>query len=111
MWGRLELTGERFSAIEVLRRDQLDFAASQAVAESRTDETSLEETLDSRIGYDNPLARVRDVDSLSAIIRLRRGGQPSNIEDSKALFVTTNIEIVRAAGDYVGATALPGTIT
>lgn len=61
------------------------------------DETKLEATLDEKVGYNNPRAKYRDIDSLAAIYRLRRGSFPLYLEDCNAIFITTNPTLVRAA--------------
>jgi len=45
--------------------------------------------------YRNPLALKRDVDSISAIMRLRRGALPFYYEDCGAIFITTNRRLNR----------------
>jgi len=62
------------------------------------DEQALERVLENRIGYgdDRARARIRDVNSLSGIHRLRRGRPYFHIEECKAMFVTTNSSLVRA---------------
>lgn len=74
------------------------------------DEAALEEQLGTAIPYRNLEARHRDVDSVAAIMRLRRGREFSLVEDCRALFVTTNGELVRVAREFFYAEALPGTI-
>lgn len=47
--------------------------------------------------YSNPLALKRDVDSISAIMRLRRGIVSYHYEDCGAIFITTNHRLNRIA--------------
>jgi hypothetical protein len=54
------------------------------------DEKKLAEEINRKISYGNSFALEKDVDSISAIYRIRRGRLSHNIEDSKAIFVTTN---------------------
>jgi len=74
------------------------------------DEAELERVLDNEVRYSNPQARVRDVDSISAIIRLRRGREFFVIEESRALFVTTNSSLSRAVQFFL-RDATPGAVT
>jgi hypothetical protein len=61
------------------------------------DEVTLEETLDRAIHYKNPKTRQYDVDSLSAIHRLRRGSSSSEFERCDHVLVTDNDRLVHAA--------------
>ncbi len=58
------------------------------------DEPKLLEILEEKIPYHSPFAAQRDVDSVAAIMRLRKGGDFFFIEECKALFVTTNNALV-----------------
>ena len=60
------------------------------------DETKLGEVLAEEIRYRRDGPRMRDVDSISAIMRLREGKVAHLYEDSRALFVTTNAALARA---------------
>lgn len=62
--------------------------------------TQLEDRLQDAIGYQNPGARVHDVESLVAIHALRRGSRPSRLEKASAVFVTTNTTLARAAHGF-----------
>ncbi|MYE45578.1 MAG: hypothetical protein F4X25_02275 [Chloroflexi bacterium] len=67
------------------------------------DESRLAELLDAEVGpggYANPNARDKDVDSLTAIHRLRGGGHFVHLEDARAVFVTTNAAVARASSKY-----------
>lgn len=70
------------------------------VAEYQIDESELDGLLQDTIHYVSDQARVRDVESLSAIYRLRKGGQYPIIEECHALFVTTNALVVRVSGKF-----------
>ncbi len=61
------------------------------------DELQLEKSLRENIGYRNEKALVRDIASVAAISRLRRGNQPRILEECRALFVTTNYNLVKCA--------------
>ena len=54
------------------------------------DEEGFADHLDTSMGYKNPRARDRDVASVSAIARLRKGHKYARIEDCVAVFMTTN---------------------
>lgn len=66
------------------------------------DEGSLESKLQSYVHYRESATRIFDVDSLSAIHRLRRGIRSSKLEDTSAVLVTNNSEIVRASREFDG---------
>jgi hypothetical protein len=68
------------------------------------DETQLEIELGSLIRYQHDRARRYDVDSLSAIHRLRKGEDSSNIERTRAIFITTNAAVARASSNFAGET-------
>jgi hypothetical protein len=71
------------------------------VHEYTVDEKALATHLDAIIKYYNPNARDRDVDSISAVIRLRENHKIRDLESSRALFVTTNVELARAANYFL----------
>ena len=58
--------------------------------EYQVDEDALREILEEGVDYSRQQQISRDVDSISAVMRLRRGRRPVRIEESGALFVTTN---------------------
>jgi hypothetical protein len=62
-----------------------------------------------------PPALVRDVASVSAIMRLRKGRNAHEVENARALFVTSNSGLVRAAkvflADDLGQNSVPPCIT
>lgn len=64
------------------------------------DEGMLTQALESDIGYKNPMALQRDVDSIASIPRLRQGRDYYSIEKCKAIFVTQNSHLVRASRRY-----------
>jgi hypothetical protein len=66
------------------------------------DESRLEAVLDGEIHYKNRNALLRDVDSLTAIFRLRRGNEYRNLERCRAIFVTHNVNLVAASRKYMG---------
>ncbi len=59
-------------------------------------ERTLDEELQKTIRYRNENARFRDVDSISAIVRLRKNYETHHIEDCGAVFVTTNLALARS---------------
>jgi len=65
------------------------------------DEQDLNSKLSEEIGYRNVNAIERDVDSVSAILRLRKGKNYARIEDCRALFVTTNSNLVNFINSYL----------
>jgi hypothetical protein len=64
------------------------------------DEGELEDALASAIHYRNPSARRNDVDSISAIHRLREGRSSNKLERCGYVMVTNNNELTRAASRF-----------
>ena len=64
------------------------------------DEKGFEKYLEQHIGYSNPAARVHDVDCISAITRQRQGREYRDVEECRALFVTTNSKLVRVTAQF-----------
>lgn len=64
------------------------------------DEEALGKALEKEIKYRRPQARNRDVDSLSAIMRLRRMEDYYILEDCKALFISTNSAVSKVARQF-----------
>lgn len=75
-----------------------------SVGQTRIDEGKLETVLESETVYwrDKPRQRRHDADCLAAIFRLRKGDQATNIEESKAIFVTANSALCRVATRFFG---------
>jgi hypothetical protein len=72
------------------------------------DESALREKLMAYVGYDKEESLQRDVDSLTAIYR-SRGGRPSlQLEVCKAIFVTPNVDLVRASLDFFSGEHVTG---
>lgn len=63
-------------------------------------EKDLAEYLEKRISYKNQSSLQRDIDSLHAVVRLRKGRKYSDVERSKAIFVTTNVRLSRVATEF-----------
>jgi hypothetical protein len=61
------------------------------------DEAALEALLDKNVRYKVATTRRYDVDSLSAIHRLRRGTSPAEFERCRYVLITDNDRVVRAA--------------
>jgi hypothetical protein len=70
------------------------------------DEKKLEECIITRINYSNPNALIRDIASISAVIRLRGDDHPRFLESCGALFVTTNRPLVESVLQFT-RTELP----
>ena len=66
------------------------------------DEKALEDGLCARLSYspEREKAPVHDVDCLSAIYRLRKGRNKSELEQCKVIFATSNSSLRQAASDY-----------
>lgn len=61
------------------------------------DEVALAKKLQEVVGYLRPQTREHDLRALTAIHTLRRGAVPTRLEDARAVFVTDNDDLVRAA--------------
>jgi hypothetical protein len=61
------------------------------------DETRLEEVLQREVGYANELALLADLNSLTAIHRIRRGQSGPHFETCRAALVTTNWNLAKAS--------------
>ena len=64
------------------------------------DESALEERLQDSVGYQNRSTLVSDLQSLTAIHRLRRASCGPHLEDCRAVFVTDNRNLVHASRRY-----------
>jgi hypothetical protein len=64
------------------------------------DEAKLEEMLKHRIRYRNPDARAKDIQSLTAIHRLRAGELFPRLDTCPAIFVTTNSPLVSVSRTF-----------
>ncbi|MFD2839075.1 hypothetical protein ACFSYH_00610 [Populibacterium corticicola] len=75
------------------------------------DENKLENIIQRRVHYLQDAARVNDVHSISAIHRLREGNQSSTIERCKAVFISSNSNLVRGAREFNHGPAFPLAVT
>lgn len=66
----------------------------------QSDEESLDARLQRRLHYSHKLARERDIDSLTAIYRLRDGKNARDLADCRALFVTHNLLLFQIAAGF-----------
>jgi len=64
------------------------------------DERKLEDVLQERVGYLRKDTLQHDLDSLTAIHRLRRGEVHLHIESCKAIFITTNHDMALASSEF-----------
>lgn len=74
------------------------------------DEKGFEAAIETEIRYTSSSAREHDVDSISAIARLRRGRESYSSESSWALFITTNFPLARVTRQFFQHDASPGTV-
>ena len=74
------------------------------------DEVEFGEVLAEEVRYPRDIPRVRDVGSLSAIMRLREGHVTSSHEQSRALFVTTNTALAGACSRYFRNEDIPDAV-
>jgi hypothetical protein len=80
-----------------LRIDVID--KPQHVAALTVDEQALEDLMQERVVYSRDRAR-DDLDSLTAIHRLRNGNSPSHLESCRAVLVTDNYPLIGAARTF-----------
>ena len=73
-------------------------------------EAGFETSLDKRIRYQNPKAKIHDVDCISSIARLRRGQEVFQLEEAKAIFVTTNSTLARVTRAFFQSESSPGAV-
>ncbi|MGE0572004.1 MAG: hypothetical protein AB7H85_03605 [Dehalococcoidia bacterium] len=90
-------------------RDKLDYLTVTVVPSPTYDENThanvideslLEAKIKAHLRYNNPLARDRDVRSISSVMLLRDGHVCRSIEDCVAIFVTTNTKLSRICYDF-----------
>jgi hypothetical protein len=74
------------------------------LAHLTVDEDALQDLLQARVGYRNVDALLRDLDSLTAIHRLRGGAATGELERCKALLVTSNTKLVQVAREFFDRT-------
>ena len=94
----------RFLGVEVEDRPPFDEHAHII------DEIAFAKHLETEISYRNPDARRHDVDCIAAIARLRRGRNVFSVEQCRALFVTTNVALVRTTRAFFHDSATPGSV-
>ncbi len=66
----------------------------------QSDEATLDERLERALRYSHKHARDRDIDSLTAIYRLRDGKTTRELAECRALFVTHNFTLFRVATSF-----------
>jgi len=102
-------TGKSASDVVILRRRVAEDLAALGVeviekpdnyARYGLDEVALEDKLQEKVHYLQSAARVHDVDSLSAIHRLRQGATTRHLEECRAVMITSNMALVRAANEF-----------
>ena len=64
------------------------------------DETTLEQQLLHAVRYPRREPMLHDLDALTAVFRLRRGLTPRSFENCRAVFITPNTSLARAARDF-----------
>lgn len=74
------------------------------------DESALEEVLGEGVEYTRASQCQKDTMSLAAVARLRRTRRVESFENAKAIFVTTNLDLVRASSGFFGHIEGPGSI-
>lgn len=85
---------------QILRRDVVIREAPDHGERFAVDETSLESKLQSRVQYTRQEAMRCDLQSLTAIHRLRHGATSDRLEDCRHLLVTNNDNLVRVAAEF-----------
>lgn len=86
--------------IEKQLRIKIEEKPSYEPSTHNISEQDLKIYLEKGINYRNQTSIQRDIDSLHAIVRLRKGNNSSDIERSKAIFVTTNNRLSYVASQY-----------
>ena len=66
------------------------------------DELRMEKLLQRHVGYRNENTRYRDIQSLTAIYRIRGGQEKGTLEHAIAIFVTPNGNLARASREFFG---------
>ncbi len=79
--------------VRVIEKPQ--YSGPLAVNEER-----LEDVLRERVHYRNDDAMLHDLDVLTAVFRLRAGEVQPSLEDCKAIFITSNDQVVRACRTF-----------
>ncbi len=64
------------------------------------DEKAFEDVLTDEVSYHNPRAKEDDINSVRSIYVLRSGNSPRNVEQAKAVLVTSNSGFAQAAFEY-----------
>jgi len=75
------------------------------------DEEELERVIKRHISYSREKALLKDVKSVSAIMRLRKGECFFLVEECKAVFITTNVTLAKAVQDFYYKESNPRSIT
>lgn len=74
------------------------------------DERGLAQALSNEVGYAKQEALDRDVASISAVMRCRGTALYFFVEECRAIFITTNPALVRAANEFIMTNATPGAV-
>lgn len=64
------------------------------------DELKLEKCIDNKLQYRHKSSKLKDIDALATTYNLRHGENNIYLENSKAIFITSNFPLVMAAKDY-----------
>lgn len=70
------------------------------VKDFQIDEKAFEGALEDEVSYHNPRAREYDINSVRSIYVLRSGNAPRNVEEAKAVLVSSNSGFAKAAFEY-----------
>lgn len=63
-------------------------------------ESKLDTILQSRVNYKNPSAKIKDIESLTAIFRMRRALPMARLEQCEAIFITSNQNLAAASTEF-----------
>jgi hypothetical protein len=100
-WGptRLEMKAatveDDLHGLGISVRDAPDYRVRTTV-----DERRMEDVLQSVVGYARPETRLYDLKSLTAVWRLRDGRVPRHLESARAIFLTSNANLVQASAEF-----------
>lgn len=93
--GLIDAVEERLASLGVTLRESPSHSKNLTL-----DEIKMEEVLQAEVRYRNRSALLKDLDSLTAIYRLRSGKELRQLERTRAIFITHNSALVRAARKY-----------
>ena len=92
---RAELLPDELADLGVRVHETPEYSEALSVDEER-----MQSVLQTSVRYRNENTRYRDVQSLTAVYRIRRGRKKRQLEEAAAIFVTPNDNLVRASREF-----------